>query len=132
MKYLLDTCTISYFIRGEGNVIRNIQNTLPTDICISTITIMELEFGLQLNLIRAKKLRPILSALFDSIHILPFTFEDAHSAAVLRATLQKSGTPIGSYDVLLAGCALNRNLIFITGNNKEFKRVANLKVDDWR
>lgn len=132
MKYLLDTCTISYFIQGEQNVIQHIHNTLPTDICVSTITSMEIEFCLQLNQARAKKLRPMLNIFLDTVHVLPFTSEDANAAALLRANLQRCGTPIGSYDILLAGCALNRGLTFVTSNNKEFKRIANLQLVDWR
>ncbi|CAN5224157.1 type II toxin-antitoxin system VapC family toxin [soil metagenome] len=132
MKYLLDTCIVSYFARGEQKVLQHIKNTAPTDICISSITSMEIEFGLQLNPDRAKKLHGVLNAFLKSINILPFELADAHAAATLRALLQKQGSPIGPYDVLLAGCALNRSLIFVTANNHEFQRVDNLCLEDWR
>lgn len=132
MRYLLDTCTISYFVKGEPRVLERIKETKPQELCISTITSMEIDFGLQLNPERAKKLIKIISTFLENIHILPFTQKDAHIAAVIRANLQKQGTPIGAYDVLLAGCAVNRGLIFVTANNFEFQRVSGLQIEDWR
>lgn len=132
MKYLLDTCIISYFVRGEENILNQIKEKLPTELAISTITSMEIEFGLQLNFERSKKIKPIITALLNSIHIIPFTYEDGQAAAIVRANLKNNGTPIGPYDVLLAGCALNRKLTFVTANAKEFRRVAGLMVQDWR
>lgn len=132
MKYLLDTCIISYFVKGDPNVLNHIKKKSPQQLCISTITSMEIEFGLQLNPSRAKQLNGVMSAFLENIHILPLTQEDAHAAATIRANLQKRGTPIGSYDVLLAGCALSRGLIFVTSNCSEFQRVLGLQLEDWR
>jgi tRNA(fMet)-specific endonuclease VapC len=132
MKYLLDTCTVSYFVRGESHVLQRIKETSPRDLSISTITQMEIEFGLQLNPERAKKINKIITHLLDNIHVLPFTHEDAHCAAAIRAALQRKGLNIGAYDVLLAGCALHRGLIFVTSNVKEFERVSGLQVENWR
>ena len=131
MKYLIDTCIVSYFVRGEPLVLERIKSTSPNEICISAITYMEIEFGLALNATRAKKLRPVMQHFLSSINLLPFTKEDAHYAANIRAKLQKLGNPIGAYDVLLAGCALSRDLIFVTANTKEFHRVSGLQVENW-
>jgi tRNA(fMet)-specific endonuclease VapC len=64
--------------------------------------------------------------------LLPFTVEDARAAGALRAALRRRGRPIGPYDVLLAGSALARGLVLVTGNAREFGRVTGLLVDDWR
>ena len=60
-----------------------------------------------------------------------FSIEDAGSAAVVRARLERKGTPIGPYDVLLAGQALARDLTLVTNNTREFRRVKGLKLEDW-
>lgn len=132
MKYLLDTCTISYFVKGEPGVLARIKEIQPQHLCISTVTSMEIEYGLQLNPARAKKLAQVITALLKSIYILPLSQEDAHAAAAIRANLQKKGVPIGAYDILLAGCALSRGLILVTSNNAEFQRVSGLQLEDWR
>lgn len=131
MRYLIDTCIVSYFVRGEHRILEHIKSTPPNEICISTITQMEIEFGLALNAVRAKKIRPVMHHFLGSINILPFTNDDAHYAANIRAKLQKLGNPIGAYDVLLAGCALSRDLIFVTANTKEFQRVNGLEIENW-
>lgn len=63
--------------------------------------------------------------------ILPFDAADARAAAEVRADLKRKGTPIGPYDTLIAGQALARGLIVVTGNRREFERVAGLRVEDW-
>lgn len=131
MKYLLDTCIISYFVRGDENVLNRIKTTLPKDLCISSITLMEIEYGLLLNPERGKKLKPVIESFIENINILEFCDKDAMCAATIRAALQKKGKPIGAYDILLAGCSLHRGLIFVTANTKEFERVSGLFIENW-
>ena len=63
--------------------------------------------------------------------ILDFTANDAQAAGRIRAELKKAGTPIGAYDLLIAGQALARNLVLVTANTREFGRVHGLKFEDW-
>lgn len=132
MKYLLDTCTVSDFVKGQPGVLSRIKATSPAAIAISAVTLMEIEFGLQLNPERARKLAPVMGAFLSSIAILPFGDADARAAGTLRASLQKQGQPIGAYDVLIAGCGLARGLIVVTSNLAEFQRVAGLQAESWR
>jgi tRNA(fMet)-specific endonuclease VapC len=132
MKYLLDTNVISDFVKGHPAVMARIKSTPPPMLGISSITAMEIEFGLQLNPERARKLAHIIEALLTRVEILDFSREDARTAATLRAALQKRGTPIGPYDVLLGGCALRRGLIFVTANTGEFARIDGLQLENWR
>ncbi|MEZ5600044.1 MAG: hypothetical protein R3F36_03090 [Candidatus Competibacteraceae bacterium] len=74
---------------------------------ISSITRMEIEWGLMLNPARARKLAPVIDAFLSSIATLAFDAADAQAAGV-RAALQRQGRPIGAYDVLIAGCGLAR------------------------
>jgi tRNA(fMet)-specific endonuclease VapC len=132
MKYLLDTCTVSDFVKGQTGVQTRIKATPPHLIAISTVTRMEIEFGMQLNPDRAKKLTSMMDAFLSSITILPFEDADAKAAGGLRSALQKQGQPIGAYDVLIAGCGLARGLVVVTSNASEFKRVSGLQVENWR
>ena len=61
-----------------------------------------------------------------------YTQEDASHTAIVRALLKHQGTPIGSYDILLAGTAVNHNLIFVSANLKELSRVKGLIFENWR
>lgn len=132
MKYLLDTCTVSDFVKGQPGVLARIKATPPKLIAISTVTRMEIEFGMHLNPDRARKLAPVMDAFLSSISILPLEDADAKAAGAIRAALQKQGQPIGAYDVLIAGCALARGMIVVTSNLGEFERVGGLQVENWR
>jgi tRNA(fMet)-specific endonuclease VapC len=132
MKYLLDTCTVSDFVKGQPNVLTRVKATPPNLIGVSALTRMEVDYGLALNTERAKKLTPILDAFFSTIVTLPFDEADAQAAAAIRAALKTQGQPIGAYDVLIAGTALARGLVVVTSNAGEFKRVSGLQVEDWR
>jgi len=132
MIYLLDTCTVSDFVKGNPQVLTRFRAIPPTDFSVSSITRMEVEYGLQLNPQRGAKIGPVMEALFSRITILPFSNVEAKSAGAIRAALRKQGTPIGAYDVLIAATALVHGLILVTSNTGEFRRVSGLNVEDWR
>lgn len=132
MKYLLDTCVISDFIKGEATTLRHIKTVSPHEIAVSSITVMEIEYGLALNPARAQRIQQIINDFLDSVTILDFNSDDAKQAARLRAILKQQGQPIGSYDILLAGCAVNQNLIFVSANVGEFTRIEELVLENWR
>lgn len=75
-----------------------------------------------------ERLRIFLSG---NVDLLDFDDEDARSTAQVRATLESAGTPIGAYDLLIAGQALRRGLTVITANTSEFSRVTGLSWQDW-
>jgi tRNA(fMet)-specific endonuclease VapC len=93
---------------------------------------MEIEYGLQLNPARARKIEPMIRALIQDLHVLPYELEDANATAAVRAALTKRGTPIGPYDVMIAGTALRRGLVMVTSNSDEFERINGLILEDWR
>jgi len=132
MNYLLDSCTVSDFVKGQPGVLARIKATPPSLIAVSAITRMEIEFGLQLNPERARKLAPVLGDFLAAVATLPFGESDARAAAGIRAALQRQGQPIGAYDVLIAGCSLARGLTIVTANSGEFRRVGGLLVENWR
>ena len=132
MKFLLDTCVLSDFARGDANTLDRVKATLPEYIAVSSITMMEVEFGLALNAQRARRIAPVMHALLEAITVLPYDTGDARATGALRAGLQKRGRPIGAYDALIAGCALARGLVLVTSNEREFSRVSGLKIENWR
>lgn len=132
MKYLLDTCAVSDFVKGQPGLLSRIKATPPSMIAVSALTRMEVEYGLALNLERAKKLAPLLDAFFSVVATIPFEEADASAAAGLRAALKTKGQPIGAYDLLIAGTGLARGLIVVTSNTVEFQRVSGLQIEDWR
>ena len=132
MKYLLDTCVVSDFVRGEARTLAHIKHLSPSSIAVSTITFYEIQYGLALNPKRSAKISRIIHDFLAPIQILDFTQGDAREAAIIRTHLKKQGRPIGSYDVLIAGTALHHQLILISSNLKEFSRVDGLKLENWR
>ena len=132
MKYLLDTCVISDFVKGEKSTLARIKEMSPSDIAISSITVMELHYGLALNPSYANKIKPLINDFLSLVTLLPFDQADAAQAAIIRALLKQQGSPIGSYDILLAGTALNHHLIMVTANTHEFARVSGIKLENWR
>lgn len=132
MRYLLDTNVISDFARGDAAVGARLRSESPAALAVSTVTVMEVTYGLALSPKHAKRLGPVLDALLAAVHVLPLSVEDARAAALVRAALRRAGRPIGPYDVLLAGAALARGLVFVTANVDEFARVSGLVSETWR
>jgi len=88
MRYLLDTCVIGDFIKGETGTTAKLKQTPPIDIAVSAITVTELRYGLALNLQRAQKIEPMISSLLDSVTILPFSNGEAEQAAQICSALK--------------------------------------------
>lgn len=132
MTWLLDTCVLSDFARGEAGTLRRLKAASPAEIAVSAITVMEVEYGLARAPVRAARVGPVMRALLGAINIVPFSAEDARAAAALRAALEGKGRPIGAYDLLIAGCALSRGMALVTSNTREFGRVSGLRLENWR
>ena len=91
MRYLLDTCVISDFIKGGAGTTIRLRQTPPVDIATSAITVMELRYGLALNPQRAQKVEPAIASFLASVIILPFSNGEAERAAQIRAVLKSQG-----------------------------------------
>ncbi|MCI5113701.1 MAG: type II toxin-antitoxin system VapC family toxin [Candidatus Electrothrix sp. AW1] len=128
--YLLDTNTLIYFFKDIGNVAETLLSKSPKNISIPSIVLYELEVGIAKSN-NPKKRKKQLEALTSRITVQSFTPREAEVAAMIRADLEKKGTPIGPYDTLIAGTALSVNATLITNNTKEFQRVSGLSLEDW-
>lgn len=132
MKYLLDTCTVSYFLKGNTSVINNMQITTPSDLAISAITLLEIEYGFKLkNSKNMDNLYKKWQLLLSIIKILKFGNKTALIAADIRASLKQQGKLIGAYDILIGATALEHKIICVTNNLSEFKRIEELELLDW-
>lgn len=130
--FLLDTCAISDFVKGHSNTLGKLKSYSPSLISISAITLMEIEYGLKRIPTTRHKFDSILNPLFECIDIHPFGQQIANCAAEIRYELIRIGSPIGVYDFLIAATALEKNLILVTSNTREFARVKELHTEDWR
>ena len=128
--YILDTNTLIYFFKGMGNVADNLLAVSPKDIGIPAVVLYELEYGIARSTAPRKRMKQLeeLCALVD---VLPFGGEEAKASAGIRVALEKKGTSIGPYDVMIAGTALSKQGTLVTSNTKEFRRVPGLKIIDW-
>jgi tRNA(fMet)-specific endonuclease VapC len=132
MKYLLDTCAVSDFVRGDAPTLTRLKATPPDRIALSVVTLMEIEYGLALDRVRARKIEAALRALIASVEIVPYTASEAIATAALRAALRRRGNPVGPYDLQIAGTALAHGHTLVTSNTREFARVQGLLLEDWR
>ncbi len=128
--YILDTNTLIYFFKGVGNVSDTLLKTPPNLIGIPTIVLFELEVGIAKSVSPEKRINQ-LAALTSIVNILTFGIDEVRCAANIRADLEKQGTPIGPYDVLIAGTALFKKGILVTHNIKEFEQIEGLQIEDW-
>ncbi len=128
--YVLDTNTLIYFFKGVGSVSQNLLKNSPKEIGIPAIVLFELEVGIAKSQSPQKR-RKQLQEVTSLVNILPFSDKEAKVSAKIRVELEKKGTPIGPYDLLIAGIALTHQAILITHNTTEFKRVKKLRIEDW-
>jgi len=128
--YVLDTNTLIYFFKGKGKVAQKMFRKVPSDIGVPAIVIYELQTGIAKSTSSKKRIRQ-LDSLLESVEVLPFSAKEAKAAAIIRAQLEKKGTPIGPYDVLIAGTAMVCQGTLVSHNLTEFNRVTGLKTVDW-
>lgn len=129
--YLLDTNICIYIIKNNPlAVVEKIKSLQPHQIKLSAISIAELEYGAAKSNKRDQN-RIALLNFVSSFDILPFNENDAEYYGQIRAFLEKTGKIIGAYDMQIAAQALSNNLILITNNIREFKRIPDIKLGDW-
>ena len=132
MAYLLDTCALSDYLKGELNTVKRFHQAKPHDVSLSSITVFEIDYGLQLKPSLRKQLNAQLQAIYRKVQIIDFSPTEAKVAAKVRSNLKQAGTPIGYYNLLIAATAKVHNLTVVTSNTREFSRVIDLKLENWR
>lgn len=128
-RYLLDTNVIIALLKDRDSPpSRRARQHRPSEICISSIVLHELFYGAFKSQRTERNVALVESLRFEVLDLDP---EDARQAGEIRAIPALGGTPIGPYDVLIAGQAKARDLILVTHNTAEFGRVPGLRIEDW-
>jgi tRNA(fMet)-specific endonuclease VapC len=129
--YLLDTNICIFAINKKSlTVLNSIKNNMDNELYISSLTIAELEYGVE-NSKQIEKNRTALLKFISVFDILDFTEYDAIEYGKIKSKLRKSGEIIGPIDMLLAAQALSNQMTFVTNNVSEFERVDGLLIEDW-
>ncbi|HDV5786136.1 TPA: type II toxin-antitoxin system VapC family toxin [Legionella pneumophila] len=127
--YMLDTNTVSHFIKGINNVRNKVVSVPMSELGISAITEGELLFGLAKKP-EAKQLNKVVHEFLIRVDVLPWDSAVAACYGKLRADMQKKGKILGNLDLLIAAHALTLELVLIT-NDRAFTQVEGLKIEDW-
>ncbi|MBZ4654222.1 MAG: type toxin-antitoxin system VapC family toxin [Peptococcaceae bacterium] len=131
MRYMLDTNICIYIIKKKPVQVFQIFNALKVgDVCISSITLAELQYGVYKSRFPERNKLALVNFLAP-ITILPFSDRASVLYGHIRAGLEKRGQIIGAYDLLIAAHALSEDLILVTNNTKEFSRIPNLTLKNW-
>jgi tRNA(fMet)-specific endonuclease VapC len=130
MRYLLDTNVVIGLLNDPNSKLaRRARLEKPADMAIPAVAAHELFYG-AFKSQRAEHNVALVDAL--QFAVIQFDKEDARQAGAIRALLASKGTPIGPYDVLIAGQAIARGMILVTHNTEEFGRVPRLRFEDWQ
>jgi tRNA(fMet)-specific endonuclease VapC len=127
--FMLDTDTVSFALRGRGQVATHLLDHRPSEICMSSITLAELRYGADMK--RSRKLHGLIDTFVEAITVLPFDRTAADRFGPVATALAGQGTPIGEFDTLIAAHALAVQLTLVTNNTKHFARVAGLRTENW-
>lgn len=131
MKLMLDTNICIYIIKQRPEaVLKRFLEYQVGDICISSITLAELRFGVAKSTHQEKNARA-LDEFVVPLEIVSFDDEAAHLYGEIRAALEKTGRPIGAMDMLIAAHALTLGIPLVTNNTREFERIPGLTCFDW-
>lgn len=130
MTYMLDTNICIYTMKNKPQIVRERFEFFQYKLCISSVTLMELAVGAEKSMYKQKAFEA-LKIFVDSLIVLNYDVNASYHTANIKATLEKQGTPIGVYDTMIAGHARSLGLIVVTNNEKEFKRVDGLRVENW-
>jgi tRNA(fMet)-specific endonuclease VapC len=130
MKYLLDSNICIYIMKRQPpEVIARAKSHAVGELGVSSISVAELAFGVAKSTSQRNELG--LKSFLEPLDIAPFDTAAAWHYGELRAWLEHKGTPIGPLDTQIAAHALALDCVLVTNNEREFKRVPGLKIENW-
>jgi len=129
VRYLLDTDSVSYALRGQGEVGARIRSERPSDLCISAITLAELRYGAERK--GSRKLHGLIATFAAAVEVVSFDEAAAAEFGRLGSILADRGTPIGEFDVLIAANAVALRCTLVTNNVRHLSKVPGLSVENW-
>jgi tRNA(fMet)-specific endonuclease VapC len=130
MAFLLDTDTCIYALKQDPNVLEQLLSKSREEIVVSVITEAELRTGAAKSSSPIKTIR-LVENFLRPLAIADFTSDDAITYAAVRARLERAGTPIGPLDTLIASQAVARKFTLVSNNEREFRRVTGLAIENW-
>lgn len=130
LKFMLDTNIVIYTIKNRPSVVKEAFVAHYGQVCISTVTLMELIYGAEKSAAPERNLRDV-EGFAARLDVLDYDSAAAAHSGQLRAELAKVGTPVRPYDQMIVGHARSRGLVLVTNNQREFERVPGLRLDNW-
>jgi len=126
---MLDTGSVSYWLRDQEDVSARVVEHLPSELCISSITLAELRYGASRR--KSAKLHQLIDHFTSDLAVMPFDETCAMHFGRIASELAERGTPIGDFDAMIAAHAIALEVTLVTNNVKHFNRVRGLNVVNW-
>ena len=131
MRFMLDTnVCIDLIRRRSAGILKHLQRLSPSDVCVSSITLSEMEYGVAKSSVPERN-RLALAEFMTPLTVLAYSDLAAPLYGQIRFHLEAKGTGIGALDTLIAAHALSAGLTLVTNNEREFRRVPGLQVVNW-
>ena len=130
LKYMLDTNIVIYTMKAKPQSVKQAFVAHYGQVCISSVTLMELVYGAEKSSNPERNLRDI-EGFAARLEVLPYDEMAATHTGQIRAELTRIGQPIGPYDQMIAGHTRSKGFILITNNQREFSRVSGLRLENW-
>jgi len=130
LRYMLDTDVSIYVLKNRPPELRDLFNERSENICLSSVTVAELLYGAEKSERRDHNLS-VIEDFTAHLDVVAFGEKAAGHYGDIRADLERKGTPIGPYDLMIAGHARSEGLVLVTNNTREFDRVSGLRVENW-
>jgi tRNA(fMet)-specific endonuclease VapC len=127
---MLDTDTVSFALRGEGQAGNRLLAQSPSSVCISSIFLAELSYGAAHR--KSAKLHRLIERFAEGVQVEDFDAQAATRFGTLAPELAHAGSPIGDFDTLIAAHALTLDLTLVTHNLRHFSTVPGLRTESWR
>jgi tRNA(fMet)-specific endonuclease VapC len=129
MKYLLDTNICIHFLRGQFGLLEKFQEINLQNCAISEITLAELVYGAEKSS-NSKKNLALIEAFTNQLLILPI-FNSIYLYGKEKARLKSKGAMISDFDLFIGCTAVEKDLVMVTENHKEFERISGIKIENW-
>ena len=126
---MIDTNIAVFYLRGKHNLESKFYQVTADDCYISEITLAELKFGVEKSE-KPEKNRKVLENFLTGVQVLPI-FHSLDLYAKEKARLQKAGTPIDDFDLLIGVTSITHNLTMVTNNTNHFKNIREIDLEDW-
>ena len=128
-KYLIDTNIAVFYLKGKFDLEEKFDKATADNCFISEMTLAELKFGVEKSE-KAEKNKKALDNFLTGVQILPI-FHSLDLYAREKARLQKAGTPVDDFDLLIGVTSVTHKLTMVTNNTNHFKRITGIELEDW-